>query len=289
MLLSTSLHSLLSQDFTLEQCVTICKTAGFDAMDMCFTHAKWHDAETETPEFLNHLIEVRKIAEGSGLVFNQAHAPFFKKTPTVEDPEGCFSKIVRAMKYASVLGVKNIVVHPLQHLTYRNPGVPEQLFELNMEYYGRLQKYCEEYGIVIAVENMFQRTSNHRIIRSVCATPEEFCRYMNHLDNRYFIGCLDIGHAMLTDEPVEFIRKAGHCIGALHVHDNTGFNDDHMMPYCGILDWESITDALRDAKYTGDFTFETVKYTKAYPRELQQDAHNMLAKVGRHLIKRIQA
>ena len=60
-----------------------------------------------------------------------------------------------------------------------------------------------------------------------------------------------------------------------------------MMPYCGVLDWESITDALRDVGYQGDFTFETVKYTKAYPYELQQDAHNMLAKVGRHLMERV--
>lgn len=53
-------------------------------------------------------------AEGDqlGIAFNQAHAPFPSAGQPSED-EVILSAIRRSMEVASILGVRNIIVHPL--------------------------------------------------------------------------------------------------------------------------------------------------------------------------------
>ena len=47
----------------------------------------------------------------------RAYAPRASSFADAEKTEKRFAEIVRAMKYAAVLGAKVIVVHPCQHLT----------------------------------------------------------------------------------------------------------------------------------------------------------------------------
>ena len=49
----------------------------------------------------------------------------------------------------------------------------------------------------------------------------------------------------------------GERIKALHVHDNDFVNDCHTMPMMGEMDWDSITKALADINYSGNFTLES--------------------------------
>ena len=290
MLLSTSIATYLHQ-FSPEETVDILAEAGFTALDFGFFNPRYYAKELDGHFFT----ELRKKAEDKGLVFNQAHAPFPSSVGKPERDEEIFGDIVRSMKNASLLGVKNIVVHPVQHLVYANDGVPEKLFELNVAFYNRLKPYCEEYGIRVAVENMWQ---DKRLIgrcdscigHSTCSTPEEFIRYMDALgDSRCFTACLDLGHTMLVHEkPEEFIRALGHDrLGALHVHDTDGKSDLHTLPYYGGMGyWDRITDALRDIDYVGDLTYEAGNFLEPLPKELYGAASRFMAEMGAYLIGR---
>lgn len=260
-------------------------------MDFGFFNPRYYAKELDGHFFT----ELRKKAEDKGLVFNQAHAPFPSSVGKPERDEEIFGDIVRSMKNASLLGAKNIVVHPVQHLVYANDGVPEKLFELNVAFYNRLKPYCEEYGIRVAVENMWQDKvlagrCDTRIGHSTCSTPAEFIRYMDALgDSRCFTACLDLGHTMLVHEkPEEFIRALGHDrLGALHVHDTDGKSDLHTLPYYGGMGyWDRITDALRDIDYVGDLTYEAGNFLEPLPKELYGAASRFMAEMGAYLIGR---
>jgi sugar phosphate isomerase/epimerase len=55
----------------------------------------------------------------------------------------------------------------------------------------------------------------------------------------------------------DFIRQAGERLKALHIADNLGTNDDHMLPYGkGTLGWSEIMVALREVGYSGLFNYE---------------------------------
>ena len=110
------------------------KDAGFTAIDFSFFDKAWYSEEREDGFFS----ELRKYAEGAGMCFNQAHAPFHSSFPNEQQTKSRFQEIVCALRRAALLGAKTIVVHPVQHLNYADEGVPERLFEMNMEFYGNL-------------------------------------------------------------------------------------------------------------------------------------------------------
>lgn len=290
MRLSTTLMPLQTKGCSYEEMVEITSSAGFDALDFNFVPDGYYGPETDCEEFTQGLLRLRGLAEDRGMVFNQAHAPFRPGTIYRDHPELAFGNVVRSMKQAALLGSGCIVVHPQHFTKYYEAGEPERMFQLNMDYYARLKPYCEEYGIQIAIENMWQREQkSQRISHSVCSRPEELCHYLDNLDRRWFVACLDIGHAQLNNDPVHCIRTLGKDrLRALHVHDVDGFNDTHTIPYHGTVDWDAVTAALREIGYEGDLTFETDNFPGYFPRELVQPCMDLLAITGRHLIGKIQ-
>jgi sugar phosphate isomerase/epimerase len=71
--------------------------------------------------------------------------------------------------------------------------------------------------------------------------------------------CLDIGHARI-DHPggdvVDAIEVAAGHLQAIHVHDNRGRSDDHMVPFDGVIDWAAALTAVEKVGYDGALTFE---------------------------------
>ncbi len=291
MLLSTSMDMLFYNQFTFDETVDILADAGFDAIDFSIFFPALYGEETDSSEFKNKMLDFKKKALSRGMCFNQAHAPMPSSWGNEEQDKKRFDDITRAMRNASYLGVKNIVVHPAQHLTYEEDGNPEKLFEINMDFYGKLKPYCEEYNIRVAVENMWQSKGlKNAIMHSTCSRPEEFVKYVDALNSEWFVACLDTGHAALVKEDVAgVIRKlGGKRLKALHVHDVDGVSDMHTVPYQGLIKWDSVTEALKEINYDGDFTFEVSHFFHyRMPKELYKPTFKYIAEIGRCLMNKI--
>ncbi|MBQ7040294.1 MAG: sugar phosphate isomerase/epimerase [Clostridia bacterium] len=292
MLLSQPIGNRMKGNLSYEEMFKVIKDAGFDAIDFSFCGG---DERTYNGEFKpEQFVEWRKYVESMGICFNQAHAPFPSSKPDEKTTKEIFETIVTSMKNAALLGVKIIVVHPKQHLTYSEEGNPEKLFEENIKFYNSLKPYCEEYGIQVALENMWQAkhyVGGYRVLHSTCSSPAEFNRYLDALDRRWFVGCLDIGHSLLVHvEPQDFIKEMGSDrLKALHVHDVLAGNDTHTLPYYGGSgDWDKITKALKEIGYTGDLTYEANNFNEHLPAELALPAAKYMAEVGRYLISQIE-
>ncbi len=271
--------------FSLKECIDILADAGYDAIDYSQTAKFIYEAEPDK----EYYSEIKKYAEDKGLYFNQSHAPYHSSCGDEAKDKIRFEEIVKSMQKASFLGIKNIIVHPCQHLEYDIEGNPEKLFEYNMDFYGRLKPYCEEYGINVALENMWQSTGSI-INHSTCSKAEEFIRYLDELNSPCFVACLDIGHAALVrEDPAEFIKKLGaKRLKALHVHDVDGTHDLHTLPYYGSVNWEKTMKALKEIGYTGELTYEADGFMAKLPAELWADAEKLMCKVGRHLISKFE-
>ncbi|MBQ8408921.1 MAG: sugar phosphate isomerase/epimerase [Clostridia bacterium] len=289
MLLSSS-HSQFARKMSTEAAIDLMANAGFDAIDFSFhISEEYYGEQTDGELGRTKFIEWRKRAEDRGLVFNQAHAPEGSSFRDMNMTVRRFHDIRRAIRNASYLGVPIVVVHPVQHLQYCLDGVPEQLFEWNMQFYNALKPYCEEYGVKVAVENMWQQPGALKIDHSTCSRPEEFVRYVDTLNSEWFVACVDIGHAPLVGvDPCELIRALGKDrLKALHVHDVDGKEDLHTLPYFSKINWDSVCAALREIGYEGDLTFEAGNFVNPLPRELCLPAANMMVATGRYLIGKI--
>lgn len=289
MLLSTNTDTILKKGFSESQMLEMLSDTGFTAADFSFFDPKFYDENSENSK-KSYYENLRKTAEDKGIVFNQAHAPFHSSSHNQAETERRFNEIVRSMRNAAALGIKNIVVHPCQHLIFAENGNPEKLYEINMVFYNRLKSYCEEYGIKIAVENMWQMTKGGTINHSTCSKPSEFIKYVDSLDKRWFTACLDIGHAQLVrEDPADFIRTLGkERLTALHVHDVSENEDSHTLPLYRNVDWTKVCGALGEIGYTGDFTYEAGNFLNPLPNEVIPSALKMMGDVGKYLISKIE-
>lgn len=285
-LISTT--GVLESKVGLKKAIDILAQAGYDALDCSMHIDERHYNGVNDNTFYS---EIKKYAEDKGVCFKQAHAPFGSSFADEAKSKQRFEEIVLSMKNAAALGVEIIVVHPCQHLDYHIQGNAEILFEYNMDFYNKLIPYCEEYGIKVAVENMWQMPHKNQIGHSTCSRPAEFIKYVDTINNDSIVGCLDIGHTMLvSEEPDAFIRLLGNKrLRCLHVHDVNINDDSHTLPFFGVVDWESVMKALADIDYQGELTYEADNFFSDKPIELYQAAASFMERTGRYLINRFEA
>ena len=271
--------------FGIKRSVEIIMDAGFPAIDITMHSPATFFLEDDYRQTAR---ELREMTDARGVVFNQAHAPFGGGYDNYT--QNLVPTFPRAFEFASLCGIKNVIVHPLQRGRYY--GHAEELFEMNMEFYTGLAPLAKENGIKIAIENMWQRNPQSKYIcDDVCADPVELARYYDTLnDPEAFTVCLDLGHvAICGREPEDAIRTLGSRIGALHVHDVDYVSDLHTLPGIGKVNWKEVCRALADVDYKGEITLEADYFMKNMDDELIPMAERMLEVSARHLAEQVEA
>lgn len=266
-----------------EAAVRIICESGFDGIDYSMFCMRDDDCILNTPDYKNHVRKLAEIAASYGVTFEQAHAPF----PSAKDgnPEyngKMFGRLVRALEIAGILDAKICVVHPVQF--------KENQFEQNMELYHKLEPYAADFGVKIALENMWGWSEElQRIVPNVCSVAEEFNRYVDALDPAHFTACLDLGHCGLVgDNAGAMIRQMGSRLGCLHIHDNDNVHDSHTLPYTSEMDWNDILHALGEIDYKGNFTYESDYFLKKFPDDLMPACEKFMHDVGRSMMNKIE-
>ena len=279
MLLSTQTDVTASR-FGQAEAVRLIAAAGFDAADISMFDDKWN-RWMYYDGFEPLVMEVKRAAKESGIVLNQAHAPF----PTMKDGDEAFNEmrmaqVKRAIEIAGMLGVRNIIVHPVVF--------QKQMKKKNLDMYHELEPVARKAGVKIALENMWGWDNRRNIIcKNVCSDAKGLAEYYDALDPDVFTVCLDIGHiGLVGDYEAPTIRSLGaKRLTCLHVHDTDYRNDLHTLPYCGRLPWQEIMAALGEIGYTGDLTFEADNFIKPMPDTLIPAALRYMHDVGRQLIR----
>lgn len=259
--------------------------AGFDAVDFSMFHMKNDDCPLNSDSYKDIVKELKNIADGFGKPFCQAHAPF----PTLKDGDDEYNKnmlpkVKRSIEIAGMLGVRNIVVHPV--------FFKENKFEKNMEMYMSLLPDAKNAGVRIAIENMFGKTNPETKKKevNVCSMPEELAKFYDALPAEYFTCCVDIGHcALVGSTPEAVLRGLGSRVGCLHIHDNDTFDDWHYPPFTLDLNWNEVAKALADINYSGYLTLESDKIFADLPTELFPSMLRYMHDASRHLATMVES
>ena len=67
---------------------------------------------------------------------------------------------------------------------------------------------------------------------------------------------IDTGHRNLIGDVAMALRMVAEYLITLHIHDNSGASDEHLLPGRGTVAWSDVIKALRDVKYGGVFMYE---------------------------------
>lgn len=280
---------------------------GFNAVDLGFPGApvgKWvkeglapsgfYDKPME--EIYAHYKPIKEAGEKYGVEFFQAHAPFPIWAKDREDINEYMQKALNiCFEMCGYLGVRHLVVHSITRST------KEKEFAINLELYRKMIPMAKKYNVIVCLENLFVGFGSH-MIEGSCANVSEACWYIDTLNKdageERFGFCLDVGHANLMGRDLrEYIKALDQRLKVLHIHDNDGRTDSHMMPYSqtysgGVnfyTDWEGFLAGLRDIHYDGALSFETFRVLEVIPKEVRPDALRMIASIGRYMKNRIEA
>lgn len=227
-------------------------------------------------EFEAELIKEREYLESLGLRVNQAHAPWVGDEPRDRTPEeraAWLEAMKKAIYGTHVLGAPRFVVHPL--LPYDDSDKnSEEVIALNDEFIGEVADYARPYGVTVCVENL-------PFMRHPVSTVEAVCDLVDRLGRDNLKICLDTGHAAMFNKDVSAaVRYIGSRLDALHVHDNMGDSDAHLIPGEGVIDWDAFAASLGEIGYTGVVSLETGPKHGAYPESEWEEREARLAAIA---------
>ena len=150
-------------------------------------------------------------------------------------------EIKRAIAVAEFLPFRYLVLHL---------GVPEEEYDLtkfdaaftSLEH---LNIFAKERGAQILLEN----------IPSQLSSPERILTFFQYtrLDLKV---CFDTGHAHMTGGVQSAFQTLRERIAAIHLHDNHGEKDEHLLPFEGEIDWAQTIRDFRSADVQFPILFE---------------------------------
>ena len=190
---------------------------------------------------------LREHAANSGFSFPQGHLWLMADivAPSQNRRLETINRLKDWLELFSALGVTAGVLHPGGARARGEGWSEDKIFETRRESLAILTDYIQDMPTAIAIENCGENI-------------DELLAIIDAVDSDSLGVCLDTGHLnLINGDQGEFIRKCGSKLLALHIADNLGANDDHMLPCSvGTVDWNDVISALKEIGYKGLFNFE---------------------------------
>ena len=175
----------------------------------------------------------------------QGHLWLYAKICT---EQGALEKLYKWIDLYEAAGVKNMVLH-CDVLAF-DEGRYEECAKKNIEKLKIVAEYIKDKDITICLENLGPQY--------VMTTIDRISYIVDAVGSEKLGICLDTGHLHLNGRSQrEYILKAGNRLRAIHIADNEGQWDQHLMPFtCGKIDFFEVVSALREVGYDGLFNLE---------------------------------
>lgn len=210
------------------------KELGFECISLW-----WGDEYNDTD---GSRFELIRLAKEIGLDIRNAHAPyrdindlwgasFIKRKQIIKDYAKCLNE-------CAIYNIKNLVIHVddvgfVYDAVYQ-PAVITEITEL--------VKLAEQVGVKLVIENYTSFRAVYEILTNVQSNSLGFC--------------YDSGHEYCFSREQDFLGNFGNRLIEIHLHDNFGKNDQHMIPGDGDINWNLLKDRLKKTNYTGPIFLE---------------------------------
>ncbi len=239
------------------------REAGFRHFEYSYEHV----ATMERNGGSSKMREAADLAESLGLLPAQLHGPSLERGCDLGNPDPkvrrrSVERSCRWIEYCAELRVPVMVEHPSEF----HPDF-DKTMELVKSSFREVARCAEEHGVKVALENEFDprhmvttRGGRTMVIPPrVGCTISELSDVIRAVDSGSLGICLDLGHANLQ-RPLfsisQAIREAGSLLIATHLHDNMGWNDDHLLPLQGNIPWSDVIEAFREIHYQNPLILE---------------------------------
>ncbi|SDM93001.1 Sugar phosphate isomerase/epimerase [Fictibacillus solisalsi] len=120
----------------------------------------------------------------------------------------------------------------------------------------RLDEVAKPYGIDLLLENLIPDHLNY--CHQVASSLDE---WVDLIKNTQVKACLDTGHLnLMGNELKEAVDRLGACLGALHLSENDGKTDLHLLPGDGNQFTKNAGEHLTNCQFSGPIIYEINPY-----------------------------
>ena len=215
-----------------------------------------HELNTQRVAKLN------AVAKAKGIRYT-VHAPFADiniASPSKPMLNASIKRLEQSMAFASDLNAQLWVFHPGAK-TGISSFYPNQDWKQNNLSIQKLHETAEKYGLNTAIENLPEKYG------FIMRNPEDFQRFYKETSLNDVGIVLDVGHANLENQTLNFLRKLPDKIVHMHLSDNAGENDQHLGIGHGKINWQQIAETLREIAYDKNIIIEAIENV---PESLQK-------------------
>ena len=259
MRIGTTLHVKGPMEGLLKQ-VHRAAEAGFESMNLSLFTMHRGNNPFYGDDWREAAETIRNEAEKCGIVFSQSHVPYRSLSvkhdiEMAKAPGGLefFSNIsLRSVEISKIVGCSWAVIHPMDDPN-AGFGDHEAQIEHNLRIFDREIEAAHKFNVGLAFENLYDLPKRRRF----GVQAAELKKFIDRVNSPLVGACWDLGHAnMGTSDQVESILLLGEKITALHVHDNNGKDDLHMIPFMGNIQWERVMHAMYEGGCKADLMLE---------------------------------
>lgn len=306
---STQTSQWLNRDFgeaRADEALAWIKQFGFTALDLNLDSGWSSEMAAEgiigpryrkgIAEALEEFRPLKEALKKHGMFVGQAHSTFPLWREGMEEINAALLHAVEIdCAVCQFLDCPALVVHPLHDLD------KDREIALNLAMYRGMIPFAKKYGVKLCLENGAQGGFGHSVA-GACTDVADMCWYIDRLNEEAgcdcFGFCYDVGHANCSMRNIRYdLRVLGKRLTVLHLHDNDGIHDLHLIPYTQQhigphrinTDWEGFLDALTAIGYEGTLNFETATAVYSVPEPLQPAMLRLIGEIGSYFRSRLLA
>ena len=256
---------VIQQKFGDKKTLEMAAAAGFDAVDLdvqCYGKGilpNIYDMPEE--EFRAYFTDLKQYADQLGIRFSQTHNLVDAFTPDAAYNRRLALIAKRGIEATAILGTPYTVFHCISTFQW-GYGVPDAVMhEQNQKMYEEFIPYAEKHGVNITLESFGRVTVGGVKGFDHFADPVKMLRELEDMPTKNKAFCVDSGHAHAAasgeyPDVAKHIRQFKDYIRILHLHDNNGQSDQHLLPGQGTINWKETFDALKEIGYDGYYNYE---------------------------------
>lgn len=261
---------------TASAAIALAQDAGFHGLEFCL--AESGEVSLESSE--RDLLDVRRRAEDAGLALPSLASWLVWENNLVSDDPATRQRaqdIVRTqIDSAHTLGSETVLVVPgyvgVDFVADSIPVDYEAAYDRAQLAISTLAAHANGSGVDIGVENVWNK---------FLLSPLEMRRFIDEIDHPLVGVYFDIGNALLSGYPEQWIRILGQRILKVHVKDyrrSPGSFDSFVDLLAGDVDFPAVATALHDIEYS---SFCTAEMMPTYRHHPEQMAYNASASMDR--------
>ncbi len=243
--------------------------AGFDGADLSLELIAGLDEFDNDDGWRSVVYRFGNRAAARGLSLPVCHLPFYMPDPDYAPGMARFIREVRSgIRAAAMLHIPDAVIHPIVRHSSRR--CRSEWLDENVRFLTPLCEQATRLGVTLCIENMVGRPYTDAPDEAIFGSrAADILELATCLDTSV---CWDFGHANLSGlcQSAELEHLRGR-LRAIHIHDNDGIHDAHLIPGDGptvsSVDWDDAAEGLRLAEFmtTGNRCLDMELKTSTLP------------------------